>query len=63
MRQAESGASFDWRAFARRVVIDEIEVEPDLSVRKARILHAHQHGHLTADDAEDWIVLGGMAAQ
>jgi hypothetical protein len=63
MKQAEAGAGFDWRAFARRVVIDEIDVEPELSVRKERILHAHQHGHLTADEAEDWIVLGGMSAQ
>lgn len=44
----------------RRLVLRLIDTETDPTERKARIMIAYQHGHLTAEEAEDWIVLGGM---
>lgn len=35
-------------------------IETDLTERKARIMIAWEHGHLSAGEAEDWIVVGGM---
>lgn len=32
----------------------------DPSEMKARIMIAREHGHLTAEEAEDWIVLAGL---
>ena len=45
----------------RRLVLRMIDAEDDLTEKKARIMIAYQHGHLTAREAEDWIVSGGMA--
>lgn len=47
-------------AMLRRIVLRLIDVEADPAERKARILIAYEHGHLTAEEVEDWIVLGGM---
>ena len=44
----------------RRIVLRMIDAETDPSERKARIMIARQHGHLSDEEAEDWIVLGGL---
>ncbi len=44
----------------RFVVVALIEAETDLTEKKQRIMVAYEHGHLTAEEAEEWIVLGGM---
>ena len=51
---------FDLAGFWRALILGLIERETDLSEKKARIMIAYEHGHLTAEEAEDWIVLGGM---
>jgi len=50
----------DLRIFAKRLIERFIEIEADPSEKKHRIMIAYQHGHLTAEEAEDWIVLGGL---
>lgn len=52
--------TFDLLGFAKRLIIRLIEIEPDLTEKKQRIMIAYEHGHLSADEAEEWIVLGGM---
>lgn len=44
----------------RGIVHALIRRETDPAERKARIMIAFEHGHLTADEAEEWIVLGGL---
>lgn len=44
----------------RRVVLRLIDTETDPAERKARIMIAYQHGHLTADEVEDWLAAGGL---
>ena len=44
----------------RQIVLRLIDAETDPTERKARVMIAYQHGHLTAEEAEDWIVLGGL---
>lgn len=44
----------------RRVVLRLIDKETDPTERKARIMIAYEHGHLTAEEAEEWIVLQGL---
>lgn len=46
----------------RAIVLRLIDAETDPSERKARIIIAYQHGHLSADEAEEWIVLQGLEA-
>lgn len=48
------------RAICKRIVLGFIEREADLSEKKARIMIAWEHGLITAEEAEEWIVLGGM---
>lgn len=46
----------------RGIVLRLIDAETDPAERKARIIIAYQHGHLSADEAEEWIVLQGLEA-
>jgi hypothetical protein len=52
--------TFDLAGFARDLVLRLIDGELDLTEKKQRIMIAWEHGHLTAEEAEEWIVLGGM---
>lgn len=52
--------TFDLGGFARHLICCLIDAAPDLTEKKQRIMIAYEHGHLTAQEAEDWIVLGGM---
>jgi len=54
------GDAFDLGGFARQLVTRLIELDPDLTEKKQKIMIAWEHGHLTDRQAEDWIVLGGM---
>lgn len=49
--------AFDLGGFARGLIISLIERQSDPSEKKAWIMIAYEHGHLTADEAETWIVL------
>lgn len=49
--------TLDLGDFARALIISLIERQPDPSEKKAWIMIAYEHGHLTADEAESWIVL------
>lgn len=49
-------------AALRAIVLRLIDAETDPTERKARIMIAYQTGHLTAEEAEDWIVLQGLEA-
>jgi hypothetical protein len=52
---------FDLRAFTKRLVEAAIvSAQDDPSEMKARICIAYEHGHLTAEEAEVWIVLQGL---
>lgn len=46
----------------RGLVLALIERETDPSERKARIMIARDHGHLTDAEAEEWLVLEGLEA-
>lgn len=52
--------TFDLGGFGRALILSLIETAPDLTEKKQRIMIAYETGHLTAQEAEDWIVLGGM---
>lgn len=53
--------TFDWRAFAKRVVMAAIKSErANPSECKARIMIAREHGHIDDDEAEEMIVLWGL---
>lgn len=52
--------TYDLAGFAKRLICALIDAAPDLTEKKQRIMIAYEHGHLTAEEAEDWIVLGGM---
>lgn len=60
IESAPAPRPFDLGDFARGLVVRLIEIEPDLTEKKQKIMIAWEHGHLTAQEAEDWIVLGGM---
>lgn len=52
---------FDLAAFARSCVLSGIlAAADDPSEMKERICHAWQCGHLTQDEARDWIVRHGL---
>lgn len=52
---------FDLRAFVKRMIEAGIcAAKDDPSEMKARICIAYEHGHLTAEEAEVWIVLQGL---
>lgn len=44
----------------RRVVLRLIDQETDPAEKKQRIIIAYETGHLTAEEAEDWIVAAGL---
>lgn len=44
----------------RAIVLSLINAETDPTERKARIMIAYRHGHLSAEEAEKWIVLQGL---
>lgn len=46
----------------RGIILGLIERERDPSEKKARILIAREHGHLTDAEAEEWIALAGLEA-
>lgn len=53
--------AFDLRAFAKRMIEAGIEAaKGDPSDMKERIMIAYEHGHLSAEEAEVWIVLQGL---
>ncbi len=53
--------AFDWGRFIKGVIEDHIrDAQSNRQEMKARIVTAFQHGHLTADEAEEWIVLHGL---
>lgn len=52
--------TYDLAGFAKRLTIRLIEAETDLTEKKQKIMVAYEHGHLTAEEVEEWIVLGGM---
>lgn len=55
--------TFDLGAFCRGLVVALITASrDDPSEMKARIMLAWEHGHLTADEAADWIAMAGLAA-
>ena len=54
---------FDLRAFTKRLIEAGIEAATDPSDMKERIMIAYEHGHLTAEEAEVWIVLRGLEAE
>lgn len=54
---------FDLRAFTKRLIEPCIEAAADPSDMKERIMIAYEHGHLTAEEAEVWIVLRGLEAE
>lgn len=55
------GPTFDLRAFARRVVLDGItDARGDPTEMKRRIMLARQCGHLTDQEAEEWIAMTGL---
>ena len=47
-------------AVLRRIVLKLIDAETCPSEKKARIMIAYQTGHLSAAEAEEWIVLQGL---
>lgn len=47
---------------ARNFVLSMIECCPDPAEKKARILIARDHGHLTDVEAEEWIAVAGLEA-
>lgn len=51
-----------FRETLKRMVLSFITNEPDPAERKARILIARQHGHLTDREAEDWIAILDLKA-
>jgi len=52
---------FDLRACTKRLIEAHIwSVRDDPSEMKHRIMIAYEHGHLTAEEAEVWIVLRGL---
>lgn len=54
---------FDLRAFVKRLIEAHIwSVRDDPSEMKHRIMIAYEHGHMTAEEAEVWIVLRGLEA-
>lgn len=61
-RSSKAATSFDLSAFSKRIVLSAIEGAESDGERKARIIIAYQHGHLTAEEAEEWIVLQGLEA-
>ncbi len=44
----------------RRVVLRMIDAETDPTEKKARIVMAYHTGHLTLQEADEWIVLRGL---
>ena len=49
-------------SIAKAFVLSMIECCADPAERKARIMIACQHGHITAEEAEEYIVLQGLEA-
>lgn len=52
--------TYDLAGFAKLLICRLIDAETDLTEKKQRIMIAYEHGHLTAQEAEDWIFLGGL---
>jgi hypothetical protein len=55
----------DARSFgeiSRDFVLSMIDCCPDLAEKKQRIMTALEHGHITAEEAEDWISVCGLEA-
>ena len=49
-------------SLSRNFVLSMIECCTDPSEKKARILIAREHGHLSDYEAEEWIALAGLEA-
>jgi hypothetical protein len=53
--------TFDLGGFCRGLISALIKAaRNDPAEMKARIMIAWEHGHLTAQEAEEWIVLAGL---
>lgn len=52
--------TFDLARWAKLFIEALIRAADDPSEMKARIMIAWEHGVLTAEEAEDWIVLAGL---
>jgi hypothetical protein len=52
--------AYDWRSFGRRIVLAAIKGQRDPSIRKEWIMIAREHGHISDEETEDMIVLGGL---
>ena len=51
-----------WHDFTKRVLLAAIKGQRNPSIQKEWIMQAYADGHLSADEAEDYIVLWGLAA-
>lgn len=50
----------DCRHLFRGLILGLIHRETDPAEKKARILIAREHGHLTDEEASDWIAIAGL---
>jgi hypothetical protein len=49
-------------AIARSLILTLIDVAPSDAEKKARIMIALEHGHISDEEAEDWIAVCGLEA-
>jgi len=49
-----------WEAFTKRFLLRLIKQQADPSIQKEWIMQAYFDGHLSAEEAEDYIVFGGL---
>ena len=59
---AAPARTFNLAGFTRALIMALIEGQRDPSTKKEWIMVAYADGHLTAAEAEDWIVLNGLQA-
>lgn len=52
----------EFGSLARSFVLNLIDCCADPAEKKARIMIALENGHITAEEAEDWIVVCGLEA-
>ena len=62
MRHEDFYTTFDLRSFARDLIVALIHYERDPAEKKARIMIARADGHITDQEAEEWIFDYGLEA-
>ena len=62
MQHEDFDTTFDLRGFTRDLIVTLIHYERDPAEKKARIMIAREHGHITDQEAEDWIFDYGLEA-